>query len=338
MPGLLRIKGTIDIAQFWPDGTSDADTSKIKVTVDADSFSFAADRVHFKKTTVFNEAFVRGASKKKLIDTHSRVTVRLQGIDAPELHYRAAALKMGRPEVTDPKRKAYNEANKIERRQYLAETATIALAKKLKSISSPEVKCVALSLVDHPYEVVDTYGRFVANIRAGTDFSTDLNVWLTQEGWAYPTFYSSMENEEIEAFLDAMKTGKKKKKRVWSYYSLNTSKFEAGLVYREHEEPDPDADHGPILMPKLFRRQLAWKMEKKAKVFSGNFKEFLARSPDECYELADFLKSGPHTAKTRRLAEFMKGTKFTLQPQELVFREKFSTVVDPNGKKIEDFF
>ena len=42
MPGLLRVRGTIDLDQFWPTGSSDADTSKIKVTVGKDSFAYHA--------------------------------------------------------------------------------------------------------------------------------------------------------------------------------------------------------------------------------------------------------------------------------------------------------
>jgi endonuclease YncB( thermonuclease family) len=338
MPGLLKIKGFIELDQFWPIGNSDADTSKVKVTVAPDSFEFAADRKTFRRTKVFNEAYVRGASHRKLIDAQSRITVRLQGIDAPELHFRAPPLRRDRREVTDAKRIKYNEFNRIERRQYLAESATIALLKKLESIHKTAVECRVYSLVDHPYEVVDTYGRFVANIMVGKRFKLDVNVWLAQAGWVYPTFYSSMEKEEIEVLLDAMKAGQKAK-RVWKYYSPDTSKFEAKLIYRgEDAEPQPDADKGPILMPKLFRRQVAFQMEKKAKVSSGAFVDFLRKSPDDCYTLADFLKAGPHSAELRKLHEFMKGTKFTLKPHELVFREKFSTVVTESGKVIEEFF
>ncbi|WP_162914002.1 thermonuclease family protein [Taklimakanibacter lacteus] len=337
MPGLLKIKGFIDLEQFWPAGSSDADTSKVKVTVAPDSFEFAADRKTFKRTRVFNEAYVRGASHRKLIDAQSRITVRLQGIDAPELHYRASPLDRNRPEVTEARRQKYNELNRTERRQYLAESATIALSKKLKSIHKKTVECRVYSLVDRPYEVVDTYGRFVANIMVGKGFRLDVNIWLTEAGWVYPTFYSSMEKEEIEALLTAMKEGQKAK-RVWKYYSLDTGKFEARLIYRgEGAEPDPAADKGPVLMPKLFRRQVGFQMEKRAQVSSGAFVDFLRRSPDDCYTLADFLKAGPNSAATRKLHEFMKGTKFTLKPHELVFREKFSTVVTETGKVIEAF-
>ena len=33
----------------------------------------------------------------------------------------------------------------------------------------------------------------------------------------------------------------------------------------------------------------------------------------------------------------MKGKRFTRQPQDVVFKEKFSTVVDAKGKRIEKF-
>ena len=69
MAGLLRIRGSIDLEQFRPDGESDADTSKVKVTVSDTSFSFAADGKSFKRTNAFIGASVRGASKDLVIDS-----------------------------------------------------------------------------------------------------------------------------------------------------------------------------------------------------------------------------------------------------------------------------
>jgi endonuclease YncB( thermonuclease family) len=113
-----------------------------------------------------------------VIDKNGRITVRLQGIDAPELHYRAGPLAKSRPEVTPAKRQEFNALNKIARRQYWAETATVALARKLANLDNAKVACEVYSLVDHPYELVDTYGRVVGNVRVGTDFRIDVNVWL----------------------------------------------------------------------------------------------------------------------------------------------------------------
>jgi endonuclease YncB( thermonuclease family) len=337
MTGLLRVKGKINISQFWPTGSSDADTTKIQVMVDGDSFSFAPDRQNFKTTHAFENAFVKGTSKRKLIDAKSRITVRLQGIDATELHYRAGPLqKKDHPEITEEKRKNYNKLNAVERRQYLAETATMALATKLKNFGGDIIDCIMWSIVDHPFEVVDTYGRFVGNIDVGSNFNTDINVWLTEQGWVYPTFYSSMENEEIEILLAAMK--KAGKKNAWKYYATDLGAFDPNLIFRKPPaEPHPAKDKGPVLMPKMFRRQVAYQMEKKARIFSGAIKKFLVAKPDSLFELKDFLESGPHSATPRTLSEFVVGNTFKIKPHEVVFREKFSTVVDKNGKVIKDF-
>jgi endonuclease YncB( thermonuclease family) len=334
MPGVLRVRGTIDLEQFWPDGDSDADTSKIKVTVGEDSFSFAADGKTFKPTRAFFGAFARGASSKAVIDKQNRITVRLQGIDAPELHYRAAPLKKSTG-VSEAKRKAFNLENKPQRRQYWAETATVALAQKLLDYPHP-VDCRVVSLVDRPYEVIDTYGRFVGNICVGDGFKTDINLWLSEQGWAYPTFYSSMEPEEIKAYLDTLPKAKAKG-RIWKDYSTDTAKFDPKLVFRPHGPAQPSKDKGKLLMPKVFRRQLAYRVQRKVKVFSGSFADYLKKNKDDCCKTDEFLAQGVNTAPIYQLADFMKGNRFTVKPHEVVFREKFSSLVDENGDRIEEF-
>lgn len=334
MTGILRIRGTIDLDQFWPDGESDADTSKVKVTVGNDSFAFAADGKTYKKTSAYADAKVVGASSKEVIDKQGRITVRLQGIDAPELHYRAGPLKKNTG-VSDAKRKKFNEENKTPRRQYWAETATVALAKKLSSFGST-VKCEVMSFIDKPFEVIDTYGRFVGDIRVGSGYNTDINLWLAEEGWAFPTFYSSMKEEEIQSYLKILPKAQKQG-RIWKDYSLDTAKFDSKLVFRPKGPAQPAKDRGKVLMPKIFRRQLAYRMQKKAGVITGTFAEYLKANPDDCFATADFLKKSIHSAERRKLSDFMKGNKFTVKPHEIVFREKFSSLVNKNGKKIEKF-
>jgi endonuclease YncB( thermonuclease family) len=335
MPGVLRVKGTIDLAQFWPDGEADADTTKIKVQVGANSFSFAADGKTFKPTKVYFGAVVRGTSSDPVIDKQGRITVRLQGVDAPELHYRAAALKQ-RPDVSQAKRKKFNELNKTARRQYWAETATVALCKKLKTFGNGVVKCEMRSLIDHPAEVIDTYGRFVGNIYVGPKFGVDINVWLAAEGWVYPTYYSSMTVEEIDV-LDAAAEKGKTKKRTWKDYLAAVNKFDKKLVYRKHGPIDAANDKGPVLMPKIYRRQVSYQMQKAAGIAVGKFAEFLAKSPDRCFLTKEFIEQSIHTAEPRVLHDFIKGNKFTLKPQELVFKEKFSDLRRENGAKITKF-
>jgi endonuclease YncB( thermonuclease family) len=332
--GILRIRGKIELEQFWPDGESDADTTKVHVIVGSDSFEYAEDGKRFKVTHVFDDAKVVGKSKEPVIK-HDRVTVRLQGIDAPELHYRAAPLPRSNG-ISAEDRDRFNALNKTPRRQYWGETATMALHDKLAGYNSEIVDCEVLSRVDHPYELVDTYGRVVANIRVGASRGTDINIWLAEEGWVTPAFYSSMTAEEISAVLAAARKGEAKE-RVPSSLTRDTSAFDDKLVYRRHGAPAPDRDAGPTLMPKVFRRQVAYELQKKAGVFAGTFASFLGKSPDDCYLLRDFLEMTIHSAPVRRLHEFIDGSTLKIAPQDVVFREKFSSVVGPDGKRLDSF-
>ena len=83
--------------------------------------------------------------------------------------------------------------------------------------------------------------------------------------------------------------------------------------------------------------KLSYRLQKKVGVFSGSFADYLKANKDSCFTTDEFLQQGEHTASVRWLHEFMKGNKFTLKPHEIVFREKFSSLVDKNGKKIEKF-
>src|SRR5262249_23739475 len=83
MKGLLRVSGTIDLFQFWPNGKSDADTAT--VVADVDGFEFSADGSPqgLRRTRVFEGAQIAG---KNYIKPGRKLTIRYQGIDAPELH------------------------------------------------------------------------------------------------------------------------------------------------------------------------------------------------------------------------------------------------------------
>jgi hypothetical protein len=76
--GHLQVDGTLELAQFWPTGSSDGDTARVVVK-----------RITFngQVTHALDRAQVRGRTQKAVLDEHRAITVRLQGIDAPELHY-----------------------------------------------------------------------------------------------------------------------------------------------------------------------------------------------------------------------------------------------------------
>jgi endonuclease YncB( thermonuclease family) len=336
MPRMLKIEGSIDVGQFWPDGSSDADTTKIQLSVQPGAFSYEFEPDVFRRTDVFEGAEARGTGRKKVISAARKITVRLQGIDAPELHYKASALKSS-PEISAAERTAFNDLNRHERRQYLGETATVALAAFLRTLGQGSIPCQFYSFVDAPGDVIDTYGRFVGNIMVGAGFLTDLNLWLCKEAWVYPTFYSSMSADEIALYLGAMEEGRPKG-RVWANYTRDTRKIDLDLFYREPgAAPDAAADAGPILMPKIFRRLLAFTIEKRVGIRSGSFRTYLKERRDECFALDDFLDQGPHAADITTLDRFMTGVRFRPEPQELVFREKPSSLFDAAGGRITAF-
>lgn len=84
----LTIHGTLDVAQFWPRGNSDADTAKVSIAGVARPFRFKADGKKEVATKVFDTATVRGMSGTSPVVANGSIDVRLQGIDAPELHYK----------------------------------------------------------------------------------------------------------------------------------------------------------------------------------------------------------------------------------------------------------
>ena len=126
------------------------------------------------------------------------------------------------------------------------------------------------SEVDKPFEVVDTYGRFIGNIVVNGD--RDINTWLVENGWCSPAFYTSMSNEEIDIFLKAWVKGKKIKGRTSKSISKIASTFNWDLVYGKPgtiQNFMVGEDKGKTIMPKIFRRQVAWMVAKKAKVISA---------------------------------------------------------------------
>jgi len=129
MTGPLEIKGEIDLGQFWPRGEPDGDT--VHVTLAQDAFRFRASPGHSTMTTHgFDHAI--GASKKPLIH-NGRVTIRLQGIDAPELHY---STQLKRTENF---------------RQYQGETSAMELAQGLRGTGTSTIlPCRVVTAVDHP--------------------------------------------------------------------------------------------------------------------------------------------------------------------------------------------
>jgi endonuclease YncB( thermonuclease family) len=328
--GLLQVKGTIDIGQFWPNGTSDGDTAKVVLA--ANAFEF---RPHpgsaFAVTHVFDNAKVRGKTTKPVLDAQNRVTVRFQGIDAPELHYMPQALV----KVADRTKQQESLFSQVtgNYRQHLGETAAAELGKRLAGIGSDPLPCILSTAIDHPNDAFDTYGRLIADIIV-KDAGADLNVnaWMLEEGWAYPTYYNSMTSDEITNLIKIGDAAAKAKRGLWKIakkqigtldWTLKMPKKGVGL--------DPKDDSPPVIMPKLFRRQVNFAANVKAKMAKGSFEKFLSDHPDACYLTKEFLAEGTTSAPLHRLDEYVKSGTFTVGAGDLVFREASSVLIVPGG-------
>jgi endonuclease YncB( thermonuclease family) len=336
--GLLRVKGIINVDQFWPDGQSDADTTKVLVEVDQNAFSFKENQTSpFKTTNAFKDATVIGRVRKKVIDKKNRITVRLQGIDAPELHYSAAPLKKSESaQLSEEKRKHLKELNK-KYRQHLGETATINLRALLKQNNNDKIPCSVTTFVDKPNEVFDTYGRLVGDIIVDVPAgSINIGRWLVQEGWAFPTFYNSMSHKEIQLLTNDTKKGRTKK-RIWKHLRKKLGNFDFTLVYEKKPSSVIDNDSGPLIMPKLFRRQCTWAVRSKATVITMDFVNFIKSGKDQFFLRTEFLEQGESASELHKFEDFIKNNTFGKDPEDLIFREDPSKLVDPSGQIISDW-
>ena len=326
--GLLRVKGTIDVRQFWPQGTSDADTAVILVGVDAFQFQQSPGG-SFKTTHAFEGALVHGRQGAKApIDSQGRVRVRLQGIDAPELHYQPSPLgKSLKASLSTSVVDAYS-ALSHKYRQHWAESAAFALLNFVSRVGKSTIPCMITTIVNEPTDVFDTYARLVGDILI---HDQNVNLWLVRQGWVYPSCYDSMKPNEINAVLKAWTTGKAKG-RVAKALATTVGTLDFKLLYRSGANLHivSGADKGAVLYPKMYRRLVTWSAEKKTGVTKQNYKQFVASGGDKYLRLPDYLASGKN-AKQYALATVLGALgKCNLRPESTVFVE------DPNSQLKKD--
>lgn len=315
--GLLRVTGTIDINTLWPHEKGKCDADTLKVTVDPNGFAFSRSGKEgdLRPTHVFDHAKIKG----DLVVSKGKVTIRLDRVDACELHYQA------------PLKGTKNY------RQYFGETATAKLYDLLAGANQEVIRCQVRTRVDHPNDVFDTYGRLIGDVIVdlnGTD--ENLNHWLVKNGWAFPAFYNSALPNEVREMTTYAEEAKDANKGVWEYLSNDVGYPDFSLLFRPDGTPDEQADHGPVVIPKLFRRQVLWHVSQVNNKFSGPFRKFLATQKNDGWaKTSNFLRDPTVKPSAKNLSTLVdEQDKFTLGPAELVFFEKSSTLVDAKGKRI----
>lgn len=349
--GLLRIEGEIDTAQFWPQGQSDADTVHIELNVTQNSFKFRKNKNSpFQTTKVFWNGKVSGKDVVvKLKSGIKKIKVRLQGIDAPEMHYKLMGTKKpdGMNNTENNKWKAYNKTY----RQHMSYLPTVMLAELCKDAdknAGGKVKCTFETLCDQPGNVCDIYGRFVGDIIVHFgNKSVNINNWLLYEGLVFPSYYNSLSKPEIVEKNAAWEHGKNKVLSAANFMTYNMGMFNEDLMFggagkkfmKEKFMPDPavyfEEDIGYVVNPKLYRRQVEWYVFKKIGRFNGSFKKFLESKskPDLVFLASEYIpKEDKQDQLTKhKLYEYLDyNGDILFGPEDLIFLEKDSTLKDKN--------
>jgi endonuclease YncB( thermonuclease family) len=144
------MQGSIALAQFWPTGRSDADTTKMVLAVSPGAIEFRKNSsTPFHPTHVFDQAVVKGRTRKAPI-RNGQVTIRLQGIDATELHYQPSPLSPTEKKgLSAAKLNAYHLVTHSYR-QFLGATATKALRDFLASAGQGAMSCHVFTQSTNP--------------------------------------------------------------------------------------------------------------------------------------------------------------------------------------------
>ena len=327
--GVLVISGVVRVKQFWPEGRSDADTAAIELQGKT-PFVFVNDAGKHRPTRAFENAEVVGQFGGNAVITQAKnstvrkVKVRLQGLDAPELHYQ-------------PKVKGSGGVNHPFR-QSMGETCANALHEFLSALGQAEIKCEVHSMVSKPSDVCDVFGRVVGNIVLLIGGSRiDINHWLVREGWGLPGFYNSMSNPEIRAILADHEVAKRNGRGLFSKNIVTTGLAPFDPQRRERKGPasfKPFSDKGRVNFPKFFRRQAEHHVRAAiGQNVPADLRGFIAsKATDLALPRDPFLKlKGPRIGKKPRpefkqLATFLGGNRYPAGP-ELVFWENDSKLV-----------
>jgi len=301
----LIIRGYFSSAQFYPQGNSDADT--MNVTIATASFVDATG----KETSVYGklikahyeDAAAPGGPTKKPVVKGGGIRVRLQGIDAPELHFQAGETFYRQP-----------------RGAYAARRLNEAL--RFHGGGDDMLACEITTNVDRPSDAFDKFGRLIGNVLLGSGpEKRDLNLQLLRDGLAFATIYDSMAADEITAVLEAERTGRTAQNAIWKEWTQQLTFDPALLAPAPHEEVDAEQpDRGPIILPKLFRRLSSHLTGGRP---LDTFKAALAEGGEKVFRTEEFLAGTPTPVP---FADFVDATdpsapRFSVEPGALVFLE-----------------
>lgn len=321
---ILTIDGTIKLAQFWPKGSSDADTTKLVLTVSNESFRVREPGDPAARVThAYAGASVKASGVDKALIKNNTITVRLQRIDAPELHARPKFILLDKKTGEFGSLAGTGFTKDFRQRQ--RETATLRLAKFLESRGGAEVACTfttQLEPTEGPGAAIDAYGRFVGDIMLST---TNLNLWALEQGLAVVALYNSMHDFEIAESLAAWQKGQRAREGIARFYRSTFGRFEP-LEFRKAGSRVSNETSARFIHPKFFRRQCTWWAYHQAKKYNGSFADFLQRQAEKCFHMDDFLAKHNKAPKQLLYDKKTDGNGVAWPPEAFIFIEAPATV------------
>jgi endonuclease YncB( thermonuclease family) len=348
--GSIKITGKINFSQFFGEktgdqkpvwGVSDADTCKLILNSNSIKFRKSADSLWQENIRLFDNAFSydeETGRRIRIIGTDSEnlkfIKIRLQGLDAPELHYKA---NKGNTFLFENQLLSFNILKEaFDFRQFYGAQAASKLVGFLKDYSADQkfINAYAISSIDTPSELFDKFGRAVCDLYVYNDNEENginINQWLVREGWAFPDFYDSMSNEEITTLRKLGKDAENGNAGMRPHLSEKLLDLNYNVLFdKENAKQILDNENGKLNLPKFFRKQVDWKILGNSGYKVKDLKQFMSSRKDACYLIDEFLEKR-HSASKHQLAEFIEdnGT-ITVGPGQLVNIESESFIETPN--------
>jgi len=214
------------------------------------------------------------------------VTVRIQGIDAPELHCPPGAQHPKAPKANGAAAKTKKKVPPLKGnggkfRQFQGETSTADLA---AAVGKANVACTITTRVNHPNDVFDSHGRLIGDISFRLkDKVVSISHLAAEHGWALPAYYNSMNPSEINALQDLFEDARKKNRGIWPKFEkkigqLKRLEFRKGGKFGAAEKK---ADKKDFVVPKMYRRQLKFDVMQLNNLGPATLRDFLAGKPSK---------------------------------------------------------
>jgi endonuclease YncB( thermonuclease family) len=198
------------------------------------------------------------------------VQLRLEGIDAPELHYGSFGQPLGREsrdkllQLAGFEHVKYANEQKIQVSASEPESIPATILSQRSDVNGRPVAYLFLTTASYSTIQDSDQDLLWANLSV-TSLKNSLNYQMVELGLAYPIFYSSMPTNYLNLFKETAIQSRQETKGVWQ---LDQSQ-EFRLVNYESI-----TESGDLIFPKLFRRSIDY-LKSVEEGYKGNLSDWI---------------------------------------------------------------